>query len=160
MDALRRMFEAWGGTNVETFIASGNVIFDSSRRNAEIAERLIEKHVHQALGYPSLTYLRSITELAAIAAHQPFPQEEFDQGAKLWVGFMKQTPGRSAVKEVLALRGEYDDFAVEGRELYWLRRANFMESLGNGPPLERILGAPITTRNVNTVRRLAAKYCD
>jgi hypothetical protein len=34
-----------------------------------------------------------------------------------------------------------------------------MESLAVGPPLERIVGSPMTVRNVNTVRRLAAKYC-
>ena len=34
-----------------------------------------------------------------------------------------------------------------------------MESIGQGPPLERIVASPITMRNMNTVRRLASRYC-
>ena len=45
MEALRREFESLGATNVETFIASGNVIFDTARRNAAALERAIEEHL-------------------------------------------------------------------------------------------------------------------
>ena len=159
MDALRQLFEAWGGTNVETFIASGNVVLDSSRRNAETAERAIEDHLRHALGYPVVTFLRTIPDLAAIAAHAPFPQEEFDRGGRLYVAFMKTAPGPSVRRAVAALRTDLDDFTIEGRELYWLRRSQLMQSIATGPSLEKVVGSPMTVRNVNTVRRLATKYC-
>ncbi len=38
MDHLRRLFEALGFTNVETFIASGNVIFDSTSKSTKAFE--------------------------------------------------------------------------------------------------------------------------
>jgi uncharacterized protein (DUF1697 family) len=159
MDALRRLFETWGGANVETFIASGNVVFDSSRRNAEIAERAIEDHVRNALGYPVVTFLRTVPDLATIAAHAPFPQAEFDRGGTLFVGFMKAAPSPSVGRAVAALRNDLDDFMIKGRELYWLRRSQLMQSIATGPPLEKVVGSPMTMRNVNTVRRLARKYC-
>ena len=159
MDALRKLFETWGGANVETFIASGNVVFDSTRRNAELAERAIEDHARAVLGYPVVTFLRTVPDLAAIAAHAPFPQAEFDRGGTLFVGFMKDAPGASVRRAVTALRNDADDFAIKGRELYWLRRKDLMQSIATGPPLEKVVGSPITMRNVNTVRRLASKYC-
>ena len=159
MDALRQLFERWGGSNVETFIASGNVVFDTSRRSADMAERSIEDHVRKALGYPVLTFLRSIPEVAAVAAHTPFAQDELDAGGTLFVGFMKTAPGPSVACAVAALRDDVNDFAVRGRELYWLRRSQLMQSISSGPPIEKLVGSPITMRNVNTVRRLAAKYC-
>ena len=159
MDALRRHFEIWGGKNVETLIASGNVIFHTARRDADSAERAIEAHIEKALGYPVVTYLRSIPELATVAAHAPFPHNEYDQGGRLFVGFMKSAATRSTARALAALRTEIDDLAVEGREVYWLRRAQLMASLATGPAIERAVGSPITMRNVNTVRRLAAKYC-
>src|SRR5262245_2821414 len=88
MDALRRHFETWGGRNVETFIASGNVIFHTARRDQKAAERAIEAHIQKALGYPVLIYLRSIPEIAAVAAHAPFAQDEYERGGRLFVGFM------------------------------------------------------------------------
>jgi uncharacterized protein (DUF1697 family) len=159
MDALRRHFETWGGTNVETFIASGNVVLDSSRRNAETAERMIEDHLRQALGYPVVTFLRTVPELAAIAAYAPFPQEEFDPGGRLYVALMKTAPGPSVRRAVAALSNDLDDFTIEGRELYWLRRSQLMQSIATGPSIEKVVGSPMTVRNVNTMRRLAMKYC-
>ena len=159
MDALRQLFERWGGSNVETFIASGNVVFDTSRRSADMAERSIEDHVRKALGYPVITFLRSIPEVAAVAAHTPFAQDELEAGGTLFVGFMKIAPGPSVACAVAALRDDVNDFAVRGRELYWLRRSQLMQSISSGPPIEKLVGSPITMRNVNTVRRLAAKYC-
>jgi uncharacterized protein (DUF1697 family) len=158
MDALRGLFESWGGTNVETFIASGNVVLDSSRRNAETAELAIEDHLRRALGYPVVTFLRTVPELAAIAAHVPFPQEEFDSG-RLYVALMKTAPGPSVRRAVAALRTDLDDFSIEGRELYWLRRSQLMQSIAAGPSIEKVVGSPMTVRNVNTMRRLALKYC-
>lgn len=159
MDALRRLFESWGGANVETFIASGNVVFDTSRRSADAAERSIEEHLRKALGYPVVTFLRTLPELVEVVGHAPFPQSEYEAGATLYVGFMKGSPVPSAVRAVASLRSDVDDYAIEGREIYWLRRRQLMQSIATGPSLDRIVGSPITMRNVNTVRRLAAKYC-
>jgi uncharacterized protein (DUF1697 family) len=159
MDALRRHFETWGGRNVETFIASGNVIFHTSRRDRHAAERAIEAHLAKTLGYPVVAYLRSVPELAAVAAHAPFPADEYARGARLFVGFMKSEATRSMADAVAALRTDIDDLAVHGREVYWLRRAQLMASLATGPAIEKTVGSPITMRSVNTVRRLATKYC-
>jgi uncharacterized protein (DUF1697 family) len=156
MDALRRGFEKWGGTHVETFIASGNVIFESSRRSPESVERSVEAQLLDALGIRVTTFVRTIPELAALAAHRPFTEAEFSAGSRLFVGFMKRAPAPSAIA---ALRTDVDEFALLGRDLFWLRRAQMMQSIASGPKIEKILGTPITMRNVNTVQRLAAKYC-
>jgi uncharacterized protein (DUF1697 family) len=161
MQELRRIFEAWGAAHVDTFIASGNVVFDTPRRNLQAAERSLEHKIRAALGYPVVTFLRSLPEVAAVAAHAPFPPAESGAaGATLFVGFMKHEPDRSVATAVAALSDDLNAFAVYGRELYWLRRRRLIEAMrSGGPPLERIVGSPVTTRNVNTVRRMAAKYC-
>ena len=51
MDALRRHFEDMGAANVETFIASGNVIFDSADA-ADRLERRLEAGLEKALKFP------------------------------------------------------------------------------------------------------------
>jgi uncharacterized protein (DUF1697 family) len=160
MDALRREFERWGAAAVETFIASGNVVFETSRRDPRSLERSIEAHLLGAMGFPVTTFLRSIPELAAIAAHQPFPTAETQPGGRLFVGFMKHAPGKAIDHALAMLRTDADEFAVRGRELYWLRNTQLMQSIASGPRLEKLLESPLTVRNVNTVHRLAAKYCE
>ena len=58
MEALRRIFESAGLTNVETFIASGNVLFDSGSRSEKALRAKIEKSLQNELGYSVVTFLR------------------------------------------------------------------------------------------------------
>src|SRR5512141_1995213 len=76
MDQLRSLFEALKFANVETFIASGNVIFDVKTTNTQSLERKIEKHLEQSLGYEVVTFVRSIPELQEIANYRPFSTRE------------------------------------------------------------------------------------
>jgi uncharacterized protein (DUF1697 family) len=158
MEALRRQFESIGATNVETFIASGNVIFDTARRNAAALERAIEGHLRTALGFPVAAFLRTIPELAAAAAHAPFPESEFTAHATMYVAFLKSQPGDDARAAVAALRNPVDDLAVHNRELYWLRRNHVGESMLSAARFEKAMLGEATMRNVTTVRKLAARY--
>src|SRR5262249_4837424 len=78
MEQLRSLFEALGLSNVETFIASGNVIFEAPTTNPRSLERQIERHLQQSLGYEVATFIRSATELEAIAQYKPFIPAELD----------------------------------------------------------------------------------
>jgi uncharacterized protein (DUF1697 family) len=159
MDYLRSLFEGIGFANVETFIASGNVIFDSKSRNTTSLEQKIENHLRKILGYEVRTFIRATSEMAEVADYEPFSKAELNPpGNTLFVGFLADEPSNEAKKKVLSLSGPTDDFAVHGRELYWLIRTNFSESTVSGALLEKTLGLPATFRNVNTVGRLAAKY--
>lgn len=158
MDQLRALFEAIGLANVETFIASGNVIFESSLDVAEL-EQQISDHLHASLGYQAEAFIRSTSELATIATYQPFPESEYtENGATLHIAFLPAPANAAAKRAVIALRSEKDDFQVDGRELYWLIRGKMSDSTLKGPELGRALGVPTTVRNSNTIRRLAAKY--
>lgn len=157
MDRLRALFEELGFTGVETFIASGNVVFDSpEEEDARALEERIERHLEESLGYAVATFLRSPAEVRAAAEHRPFPEAA---GVVLSVAFLKDAPGAEARERVAALRTETDDFHFHGRELYWLRHGRVSESKITGATLEKALGrVPATVRNVTTVRRLAEKY--
>ena len=159
MDRLRQLFEAAGCSRVETVIASGNVVFESSKRSSGGLERTIETHLQKALGYPVATFVRSLPELAAVAERQPFGSARLDRPGSLFVGFLRNKPSRDAERQVLSLANTIDDLRVDGRELYWLARRGFANSTISGALLEKLLQGQATFRNVNTVRRMAAKFC-
>ena len=159
MDDLRRLFASLGFANVETFIASGNVIFDAARAGAKALEKRIESLLGEALGYEVATFLRTTEELAAVAGHEPFPAAQLEaDGNVFYVAFLADKPGDAAARRLLAHATAVDDFHVHGREVYWLSRKKLGESKFSGALLERTLGARATLRNSTTVRRLAAKY--
>lgn len=158
MDTLRTLFEAMGFVNVQTFIASGNVIFDSPVADACALEDKIEGYLKEALGYEVGTFLRSTKELAAIESYQPFPhQERGSEGQTLMVVFLKSAPGDEARQKLLALQTDDDAFHVNEREVYWLCRTRISDSPA-GVLLGKGLGKQGTMRNMTTVRKLATKY--
>ena len=155
MDYLRRLFESLGFTNVETFIASGNVIFDSKTKSRRTLEKKIEAHIQMSLGYEVVTFIRSPADLAAIAGYKPFPDGELKaEGNVLYIGFLADEPSEEAKQKVLSLRTRIDDFHIGGRELYWLCRKRIGESEVSGQELAKGLGMQTTLRNSNTVRKL------
>jgi uncharacterized protein (DUF1697 family) len=159
MDALRRIFESLGFTDVETFIASGNVIFSAPDPASRALEQRIETALREALGYAVATFIRSSAELAAIVSYEPFPPADLaGADVSLFIGFLPEPPGAAAERALAALRTPDDDFDLHGRELYWLRRGRISDSPVSGALLEKKLGLPTTLRNATTVRKLAAKY--
>ncbi|HEY3344070.1 MAG TPA: DUF1697 domain-containing protein [Anaerolineaceae bacterium] len=159
MDALRRLFEDMGFTRVETFIASGNVIFESETADAVALERRIAEGLRTALGYEVVTFLRTPAELASTAAYLPFAAEDLlAEGVSLYVGFLGNAPAEPALQTILAFRTPVDEFAVYGREIYWLCRIRSSDSMFSLSRLERAIGMQATFRNVTTVRKMAEKY--
>ena len=158
MEALRAQFQGLGFLQVETFIASGNVIFTSRSSSGPVLQRRIEAKLQQALGYEVATFLRTDAELQAIAGRPPFDEAERRQAGAFNVAFLAQAPDAARVARLAPLKTAIDDFQVQGREVYWLCRLRQNESKFSNAVLERTLQLKATFRNFNTVTRLAAKY--
>lgn len=157
MDRLRALFQQAGFGDVETFIASGNVIFTSPEADAGALEKRIEQMLKTELGFEVETFLRTPEELDAIATYRPFGDE--GDTHTVYVNFLYAPLPKESVERLEGLRTEVDEFLVHGREFYWLARKKISESLVTGPMMTRAMGkVPSTNRNVTTVRKLAAKY--
>ena len=157
---LRRHFEEMGLEEVATFRASGNVVFAAPKREAEgkLARR-IEAELGERLGYAVPVYLRSTEELAAIAAQAPFDPKAVERSkGKLQVSLLAKKPTAAATKKALALAGEEDLLAIEGRELYWLPSGGLLESDLDLKAIAGLLGTD-TRRTMGTIEQIAAKYC-
>ncbi len=159
-EELRRHFEEIGFEEVATFRASGNVTFATARREAEgkLARR-VEAELGERLGYEVPVFLRSVAEVAAIAAREPFDAAAVEKSkGKLQVSFLAKKPGAAAKKEALAAATDEDLLAIAGRELYWLPSGGISESELDLKAIEAALG-PGTIRTMGTVEQIAAKHC-
>lgn len=158
MEDLRKLFESMGFTGVETFIASGNVVFEAASMDAPALERRIADGLCAALGYDVAAFLRTGPELAAIAAYLPFPQPAIDAATAFNIAFLGGEPDAAATQKLMALRSDIDDFHVHGREVYWLSQVRQSQSTFSNAVLEKTTGRPSTLRGANTVKRMAAQY--
>jgi uncharacterized protein (DUF1697 family) len=158
METLRKHFTRLRFANVETFIASGNVLFDAPGAEPRELEEQIAMELERLLGYPVATFVRSPAEIASVVTHEPFATGAFDfTKHALYIGFLAGRPNAETVRKVVGLNTPVNEFHIHGRELYWGCRTRFSESAVSGAVLERTVGLPMTMRNVTTVRKLAAK---
>ena len=158
MSDLKAAFEALGFDRVETFIASGNVVFDSDAKDQAKLERTIERALEADLGYPVETFVRSMAEMAEIAGRDPFDHGSASDNRSVYVAFLGRKPTQEAVERLDTLATEDDAFAVIDREVYWARRGGIGTSKFSGGLLEKTLGMPATLRGLPTLKKILAKF--
>jgi uncharacterized protein (DUF1697 family) len=157
MSRLRDVFAGLGFRSVETFIASGNVVFESRVADTVALERKIERALGAALGYEVATFVRTPAQVAAIARYEPFPADVLSGAVSLNVGFMAAAPAEAAHQALESLPTTGDRFHINGAELYWMLEKKQSESKISNGVLERAVKARATFRGINTIRRLDAK---
>jgi uncharacterized protein (DUF1697 family) len=155
---LRACFEQQGMTEVGTFRASGNVIFDGPGEPvAELAAR-IEAGLEEALGYEVAVFVRTAEEVRAIAAQQPFKPAQLERTkGKLQVGLLTDRPAPGTRKSVMAMATDDDALVFGDRELYWLPTGGISDSDLDLKAIGKMLGV-MTIRTKNTVDQMAAKF--
>ena len=154
MDRLCALFESAGLANVSSFIASGNVLFESKKGSAAV-EALIEKTLKADLGYEVITMVRSAAEVAAIVDHVDRGNLADGDGVTLYVGLLKSAAGPASISAVEGMSNDVDTLTIHDRELYWRCTRRFSDTTIKAPKLGRALGVAVTTRNVTTMRKLS-----
>lgn len=145
MTDLRAMGEALGFARVRTFIASGNLLFDSNLPAGEVKAQL-EKRLAEYAGKRVPVLVRNAAELAAIVAADPFPDAH---GSRHMVFFYDAPPPPDLIAQCRDVQGER--LALGTRELF--------VDYGDGIRFTKLKIAgkqDRTGRNMNTVRKLAA----
>ncbi len=159
MDRLRALFEQLGLTDVATFLASGNVVFESDSNDVATLTRQIERHLAGELGYDTATFLRSPEQVSEIVT-SGLPDAEDDSASDRsnYVIFLRGPASETLRSNFAALNTDMDEFIVSGMEIYWHIKGKISESPLFGKGLDEALdGAPTTTRNMNTLRRIAGR---
>jgi uncharacterized protein (DUF1697 family) len=154
MADFKRLLEQVGATAVKTHLNSGNAVFSSAKKAAEIESEL-HKAIVNDLGRPVDVVVRTDAQLRTVVENDPFRGVAND-GAKYVVLFLTGTPEKAAVEDLQNRAAEYapEQFIHEGSEFYvWcpegLRDAKLPIALGG-----KRIGVAATARNWNTVKRM------
>lgn len=156
MGDLKRRFDDMGFEYVQTVLASGNVIFETSLRSSDKVESLIEANLKKGLGYDVSTFIRTQKELADVVSQSPFalPGDKTD-GFSIQVQFFKQPLPKKLAAQISKIKTPADRFAAVGRELYWRVTGRMSDSTVWASPEMKALSLPRgTVRNMNTVLKL------
>lgn len=144
MAQLRALGEACGFALVRTYIASGNLLFESALSEPE-TKALLEARLADYAGKPVAVFVRTAAELAAIVAANPFPDAH---GSRHMVFVYDHPPAPDLIAQCRDIQGER--LALGTRELH----VDYGENIRT--TRLKIPGKLVRTgRNMNTVRKLA-----
>jgi uncharacterized protein (DUF1697 family) len=151
-------FESLGFANAESFIASGNIIFETRAASTGAMEKKIGAHLRKALGYEVPTFIRGVSEVAGIAGYKPFSVSVLKSAKTVNVAFLAEPPSAEAVAALMKHQCAESDFHVHGREVYWACKTGQSDSAFFRVGFDKALKMPTTVRNLNTIARLADLY--
>jgi uncharacterized protein (DUF1697 family) len=152
MDDLKKMLAMPGIKNLTSYIQSGNLAFDSTE-NEETLTKKIETKLLKTLGYEVNTFIKTIPQLEAIVKKTPYKKHAEDMAQH--VSFLSAKPDPDAVKALLALQTEFEQFTITGTEAYILvKKGAYGETKFSNTFLEKKLKVAATTRNWATVNKM------
>jgi uncharacterized protein (DUF1697 family) len=144
MTELAAMCERAGFSKVKTYIASGNVVFQSAKSESQV-KKLMETVLADYAGKPVGVMVRTVAEMAAVLAANPFP----DRANNLTHAFfLDAAPPADTVEKVTNRNGE--EIRLGTREIYVF----YPDGAGQSK-LKIPAAKAATARNINTVAKLA-----
>ena len=153
MDDLKKMLAMPGFKSIASYIQSGNIVFDHSDPNKDALTDKIETKLFKSLGYEVKTFLRTPEELEGIIKTNPF--KKYPDDMNLHVSFLSAQPDDDAVKQLLLLQTEYEQFRFANNEAYILvKKGAYGETKFSNAFLEKKLKLAATTRNWATVNKM------
>ena len=152
MRDLKQMFEQAGGANVETFIQSGNVIFEADARTAAALPKAVTSAIERHAGFVAPVVLRSAERMRAIVDGNPYLAEaEADQ---LYVMSLIDIPAAAAAAALDRTRALPDEFTLRGTEIYMRLVGGMVRTKLTNAWFDRALRTVSTTRNWRTTTKL------
>lgn len=148
--------ETAGFTEVETYINTGNVRFDTTLRSRAKIEKALEDAFAAEAGFEVPTIVFTQAELRAVAADA----ERFADGheGRHYVSLLKEPPTKAAIAKVEDAGSAEEVARVGGRAVHLLLGANYHEATLTNAAIEKQLGIA-TNRNLTVVRALVEKWC-
>jgi uncharacterized protein (DUF1697 family) len=156
MKELRQAYEALGLANVQTYVQSGNVVFDAAPQSSSKVAALLEAHLQRCLGFAVPVLVRSRSEFAKVVETNPFAKQPTKDPTKFHVTFLASRPSAAALGSLDTTRDQADEYILADRQIYLCCPGGYGETKFSNGFFEKKLKVSATTRNWKTVLALHA----
>jgi uncharacterized protein (DUF1697 family) len=157
-DAIRAATEAAGGTDVETYINTGNVRLTHSARSVAKVQAALEEAYAAEAGFEVPTVVLTTADLAALTARAEELHAEHDPTGQHYVTLFPAAPAAATAEAAHALEHEGERVVVDGRAAYVLLEGNIHTSKLLASKEFKALGQG-TARTVKVLRTVTEKWC-
>ena len=155
MADLKKLCESLGLKNVQTYIQSGNLIFELAQPEPiSTLETRLHQSISETFGFEIPVLIRTAAEWADSIAKNPFLNEEHVDIDRLHLTCLNQLPAPELVEKIKNFQYLPDRYEIVGRDIFIFCAAGYGTSKLVNSFFESKLKVPATTRNWKTVMKL------
>ncbi len=154
MEVLRGLCQGLGFQNVETYVQSGNIVFQAATENPAGLSKRIGETILQSCGFDTPIIVRTSKEMRNVIANNSFLKEKGVDSSKLHVTFLSETAQRGLVKKLETLATSPDRFHAASHEIYLYCPGGYGKTKLSNSAVEKALSVRATTRNWKTTNTL------
>lgn len=154
MAELRDRFEAAGANAVQTYIQSGNVVFEAAARTGPGVAATVAEALEEAMGFAVPIVVRTAAAWTALVEGNPFPKEAAADPKRVHVMVLDRAPTKSA-------RATFDPDCRLGERWELGKDVLYVDYPGGSarsklgvPCVDRVFGCTATARNWRTIEAL------
>jgi uncharacterized protein (DUF1697 family) len=154
MAEITHLYETLGLNKIQTYLQSGNIVFESDELAGSILVDRIEAKIEKSYGYHVPVFIRTLDDFQHIVNHNPFLRDRNEDPANLYVTFLYSLPKKELVNRLIAQVSEEDKFITGEKEVYLFCLHGYGKTKLSSNYFEKKLSVSATTRNWNTVTAL------
>jgi uncharacterized protein (DUF1697 family) len=154
MEDLRALYGSLGLSAVQSYIQSGNIIFNSRKSDQSGLARSISNAIRECYGFYVPVVIRTSKEIQNVINNNPYLKNGNKDNSKLHVTFLSDMPTVSAVNQLEPPVTGKEELSVKGREIYLYCPNGYGKTKLTNTFFEKRLSVAATTRNWKTVNTL------
>lgn len=155
MADLRELYQSLGFENIITYIQSGNVIFETNKKNHnKTFTKKIKEAIFEKYGFDVPVIIRSAEEIKNILETNPFAKKEGVDIKNLLLTFLEEIPDDDDLEKIKTFDFSPDEFQIIENNVFLFIEGSYHKSKLTNNFFEKKLKVSATTRNWKTVNKL------
>lgn len=155
MPVLIHKLTAFGLNNVRTLLNTGNIVFESKQSEIQYLESQLESFLSEVFDFSIPVILRNRRQIIDLVESEPFRNLIVDKDIRLYASFLKNTPDIKFQVPYYSADKSYRIISIEKNTILSVLDLKTTNTSKGMDDLEKLFGKNITTRNWNTIKKIA-----
>jgi len=153
MQDLKMLLAALSFENVQTYIQSGNIVFESSWTDEQLLAKKIQASIYEKYGFDVPVIIIKATVYHKLIEANPFVTAQVDT-KKLYCVFLNEKPRQEAITSFKDLSFGSDNYFLADKIIYIQYASKISDSKLSNAIVEKKLAVIATARNWRTSLKL------
>jgi len=154
MEDLRTLCSGLGFRNLESYVQSGNIAFQTAIGNPATLSKRIGETILESFGFDAPVIVRTSRQMKNTVVNNPFLKRKDVDSSKLHVTFLSETVQEESLKHLETISTGQDQFCTAPQEIYLYCPGGYGRTKLSNNAIEKALSVRATTRNWRTTKTL------